>query len=482
MAVTITVAELANVLGNYNVPDYTPGTDPTPIIVQKAERLLPIASALVEEYCRGSACPGAVMNEAVVRVSGWLNSMVLSTGIKSQKVDDLEVEYFASQRSALKNSGAESLLTRFKQRRGGLIMWPFTKSEKIEIRQANSFTDAVVQNIVAGAAGTLQSNPQTIAALEIACGAFQRAFQGCSVEGSPMVKEVLTAAVLGNIARELIRRGESIYLINVFAGELELLPVGSWDIQSEGITESEWQYRIDVFGPSGNITRLVPSSSICHFKYSYLPERPYCGIPPLGHASTTGNLAANLEEKLKQETNMPVGAVIPMPIDSAPKEDGTGALDGLRKDLPNLKGQIALVETTSGGWGEGKIAAPMSGDWQSKRIGADPPEVLQVLRSDVGRSILAACGVNPVLFDGTGSSQGQREAYRQFYQGSVMPLAALVSEELSRKLETEVTLNFTEAQAHDIAARSTSFKKMVEAGMDANKAAGISGLVSLEVE
>ena len=117
MAVTITVAELAKVLGNYNVPAYVPGTDPTPVIVQKAERLLPIASELVTEYCRGSIVPGSVMNEAVVRCAGWLNSMVLSTGIKNQKVDDLEVEYFASQRSALKNSGAEGLLSRFKQRR-----------------------------------------------------------------------------------------------------------------------------------------------------------------------------------------------------------------------------------------------------------------------------------------------------------------------------------------------------------------------------
>lgn len=57
-----------------------------------------------------------------------------------------------------------------------------------------------------------------------------------------------------------------------------------------------------------------------------------------------------------------------------------------------------------------------------------------------------------------------------------------MSEELSRKLESPVELNFSEVQAHDLTGRAASFKKMVESGMDANKAAGMSGLVALEGE
>ena len=82
----------------------------------------------------------------------------------------------------------------------------------------------------------------------------------------------------------------------------------------------------------------------------------------------------------------------------------------------------------------------------------------------------------------TGSGQGSREAWRRFVFGSVEPLAALISEELSRKLETDVQLNFTELQAHDLTGRAASFKKMVESGMSTDKAAGISGLMSLENE
>ena len=97
----------------------------------------------------------------------------------------------------------------------------------------------------------------------------------------------------------------------------------------------------------------------------------------------------------------------------------------------------------------------------------------------MGRAILAACGVPTGLFEAQGSSQGAREAWRQFIYGSVQPLANLMSEELSKKLETEVSLNFANMFAADIAARSTSLKKMVESGVDVKEALGLSGLMAL---
>ena len=151
----------------------------------------------------------------------------------------------------------------------------------------------------------------------------------------------------------------------------------------------------------------------------------------------------------------------------------------LRKDISGLRGQNALLETTASGWGD-KSSAPMN-DWKASRIGANPPEVLAVLRSDMGRAVLGLCGVPTGLFEAQGSSQGAREAWRQFCYGSVQPLAKMVSEELSKKLEDEVSLNLTELQAHDLTGRAASFKKLVESGMDINKAANLSGLLALEV-
>ena len=269
-------------------------------------------------------------------------------------------------------------------------MWPF--KDKIETREAQPFTDAITAAIIAQASGTLPSNPLTLAALEMAAGAYMRAFMGATIEGgSAMVKKALTSGTLGLIARDLIRRGESIHLILTDTGELDLVSCGSWDIRGEW-TEDSWEYRVDLFGPSGNITRLVPASSVIHCRYSYDPARPWHGISPLGWATSSGNLAANLENRLEQESGGPVGYLLPVPTDSSPKEDGTGALDGLRKDIAALKGQNVLLETTAAGWGEGETKCSHC-RLETATVGMSPPEVLQVLRSDMGKAILGATGV-----------------------------------------------------------------------------------------
>ena len=51
----------------------------------------------------------------------------------------------------------------------------------------------------------------------------------------------------------------------------------------------------------------------------------------------------------------------------------------LKADIAGLDGAASLVETTSAGYGEGKMAAP-SRDWSQMRIGAAPPDVLEALR------------------------------------------------------------------------------------------------------
>ena len=82
------------------------------------DRFFPVAEALIIEYVRGSTIPAGVENEALVRLVGFLASAASSNqGVKSQQVDDLKVKYFSNHKNAMKNSGAESLLTRFKQRR-----------------------------------------------------------------------------------------------------------------------------------------------------------------------------------------------------------------------------------------------------------------------------------------------------------------------------------------------------------------------------
>ena len=64
--------------------------------------------------------PGEItLTRQTVRLTGFLaNTATSHGGIRSQKVDDLEVQYFANNKNALRNSGAENLLSPFKQRTG----------------------------------------------------------------------------------------------------------------------------------------------------------------------------------------------------------------------------------------------------------------------------------------------------------------------------------------------------------------------------
>ena len=134
-----------------------------------------------------------------------------------------------------------------------------------------------------------------------------------------------------------------------------------------------------------------------------------------------------------------------------------------------------LTETTAAGWGEGSLAAPRA-DWRPQRIGADPPVSLATLRTDSAQAVLSACGVSADLFV-AGDAAGQRESWRRFLHGSVQPPGDLLAGELADKLDVpRLRLNFDRLFASDLSGRARAFGSMVQAGMDADRAARLAGL------
>ena len=349
------------------------------------------------------------------------------------------------------------------------MRWPWSRSEpEREVREDQPFTDAIVSAILAEAAGSATSSPAATGALEAAANIYARAFAAARVTGS----DAITPACMALVGRNLIRRGEDLHVIEVRRGRLRLIPVGSWDVRG-GWDEAGWWYRADLFGPSGNVTRLVPSDGVLHFRYAVDSARPWHGIAPLAWASITGALAARLELRLSEEAGAPVGSVIPVPQDGADK-----SLTELRNDLRKLKGNMALVETTAAGHGDGRQFAPRE-DWEPKRFGADPPATLPALRSDVGQAVLGACGVPPSLFlDADGTSQ--RESWRRFIMGSVEPLLNQVAGEFSVKLDAAVSFDLMGLWAHDLQGRAAAFQKLVAGGVAVTEALTTSGLLAGE--
>ena len=63
---------------------------------------------------------------------------------------------------------------------------------------------------------------------------------------------------------------------------------------------------MDLSGPSGTVTRRTESAGVLHFRYATEPTRPWRGLGPLEFASLTGQIAANIELDLGQESSFDI--------------------------------------------------------------------------------------------------------------------------------------------------------------------------------
>ena len=341
------------------------------------------------------------------------------------------------------------------------MRWPFGKVENRE----NSATDAIVSALISQAGGS--SVPPTVEALgavEAAAGLWSRAFASATVEPQTLATQALTPSVLAAIGRGLASRGEVVFEIEA-NGAVELTQASAWKV-SGGARPESWRYEVELPLPSGKVSkRTLPADAVLHVRYATRPAAPWAGISPLGMADETRALATWIERRLAEEASTATSYVLPLPE--------AADVDKLKADIKSGRGRLHIVDTTSTGWGDGTAAAPQR-DWKSNRLGADPPDSLGKLRSDVKADIFGVYGI-PSSIHGTGGSA--RESYRQFLGSTIAPLAKIVTEELSAKLDTPtLALTFQDLRAADIASRARAYKQLIDAGMGAAEAAEVTGL------
>ena len=347
-------------------------------------------------------------------------------------------------------------------------MWPFKRAETRD----SSYTDALVSLLVSRATGDSAQISATWAA-EVSALLYARAFAAARVSPKNTLTAAITPAFLGQVGRSLVRRGESLHMIDMDSGRLELRPAGSWDVRG-GPRESDWAYRMDLCGPSVQTSRHAPSAEVVHARYQTDPSSPWRGVSPLAGASLTADLLAALELRLGQECLGASGYVMPMP--QAPGVDDLDPLAKLVADVKSARGGTVFTETQAGGWGEGKASAPVK-DWQPSRFGSNPPEVLKSLRSDAGMAVLAACGIPTAMVMGTSDGTAMRESFRRFVMLIIEPLLDSVRFELSKKLETEISFDLRGLWAHDLSGRAQAFQRLVAAGLDIQDSLNKSGLL-----
>ena len=132
----------------------------------------------------------------------------------------------------------------------------------LEKRQAAPYSDAIVQALQDRATGVAASS-DGLGALEIAAGLWARGLASATISPASPVTSALSPAVMASIGRGLVRRGESLFVLDVRDGALRMLEASSWDV-SGGHDPTTWVYRVDLPGPSVTASRSYPAASVIH--------------------------------------------------------------------------------------------------------------------------------------------------------------------------------------------------------------------------
>ena len=345
--------------------------------------------------------------------------------------------------------------------------------------ETRSYTSAIVNAVEASAAGTGGGVAVATAALETAAGLWSRGLAGASVAPRTRRTAPLTPSLLGLIGRALCRHGEVVFDLQVSGGSLTMLPASSAHITTGTGDRRTWIYSLTVDGPGSTVTAYRGRDHVAHLQYAVDPARPWLGRPPWASASLSGNLLAGIERQLAGEAGSASGYILPTPDVGDRGQEGADApeehdpLVTLRRDLAAAGGRTVLAPTTAAGFGGGPGAAPAK-DYKPERFGFNPPETAVETRRDVERSILAACGVPPVLTNHAAPGTSMREGFRQLTVGTIEPIAALIGDQLSEALGEQIKL--TIPRSADVATLARAMQSLTGAGMSIDQAREVVGL------
>ena len=324
-----------------------------------------------------------------------------------------------------------------------------------------SYTDTVVAGLESLASGV--SNALTTGAVETCAGLWGRVLAAAKIEGT----FALTPRLRHQIGRDLIRSGESVFMISTLNGRLRFIPTAQHHVMKD------WRYDLYFNQPNGTTAKTnVARASVLHLMWAVSPVHPWEGVSPLAAAPSLAKLAALIETKMGEDLSTPVAHFIPVPLDG-----GAAALDTLRSDIASAGGKAVLAQGTASGWEEGRTQAGTNKDWQSSRLGPEIPEELRAVYADVLSAVATVCGIPASLiqFEAVDGTE-VREAYRRFIMANVQPVADMIAEAVSEALDAEVSFSFRSIWAHDLVGRSAAFQKLTAGGLSISEAREIVGL------
>ena len=338
------------------------------------------------------------------------------------------------------------------------MRWPWSRPE---VRSAN-FTEQVVAQIMSHASGA--SGGSALAAIETSARLWGAGLSSATVKPDTPALKGVSAVVLDSIGRSLCRDGESLHVIDVRGGRVELTPTANWTVQGDSDPAS-WMYLCNMNGPSTSRAITLPADSVVHILYAPHPSRPWSGRSPMMMASDTARAAGLLEHATSEEMTFTQKQLL-----SPRRNQGDyGMADSMSPDLIDK-----IVKAFSAHTGSGAFVVP--GDLEPRRLGPSPPESFIGIRDGLEHSLLGAFGIPPSLVNAAVTGQALRESLRHLLNTLLKPLAALVVEELKLKLDPAAALDFSALRAGDVQGAARAAGSLVKAGYTPASAAAAAGL------
>ena len=328
-------------------------------------------------------------------------------------------------------------------------MWPFTKRLDTPKSQATATTIDATDAITAGLLSRVQARQpiaSDVAAVMACRGVWERCGHAMRVEGdlAPQLQYWLPWAM-----KCLATSGDCFFRLTP---SNRLLPSLLATVQG-GVDPRSWRYTLTDAAPTEPKTYTVEARNVLHLRIGIEPLTPWRGRSPL--ARLTSAAAAEFEQALGEQR--PAYSVsLDTPLDADDVRQFREQIRRLQSDrLPILLGDDARV-----------AALPSVGD---TAIAA---------RRDVAATIAQSFGLGAAFFAENVQGVASREAWRQFINGTLSPIARMIEMEATAKTGVQTRIDVTPLRLVDLVSAAKAYASFVAAGMSEDEALERAGLAN----
>ena len=127
----------------------------------------------------------------------------------------------------------------------------------------------------------------------------------------------LPPATLGQIGRDLVRKGDSLHVIRVRRRWVRSADTGIVRALEGSHDPATWTVRATAYGPSTSTTWNLPLSAVVFVRWGSNPGQPYIGTAPTSWAHVTARLGAEIERSVADEVAGPLAQLLAVPQTAA---------------------------------------------------------------------------------------------------------------------------------------------------------------------